>query len=435
MSLRKKPSAEALWASLEPLEARKLLSATLSAKGTLVADGTSGNDIIVISRDPKRPTKILLTINGVGAKFPSGSVKRIEMTGDGGADRLTLNDSLGIISARGATLLGGDGNDTLTGGLAAATFDGNNGDDSILGSSKADVIMGSGGNDTLIGGKGDDQEFGGGGADKIYGSSGNDMLYGDAGNDTLFGEGGNDTLGGDGEDRFQFKGFGVPAPLTGNDSLNGGDGDDWITGGDESATLHDSNNGLDTITGGTGNDILDSRGWDTNPDDVITDRQAGDIVPMEDHTRVATAAEIAQGESAYAVHMHATLIIRINDIGTMRQVQLPTGEGDFVDPVLENTGPRFHIHPNEDGILHMHDLDPHVFMLGEFFRGWGITFDGNHIGRYVVGNGHTLTMTVQHGGVNGGHKPKAVANADFDSYVIQGAADPANGDIITITYT
>jgi hypothetical protein len=44
-------------------------------------------------------------------------------------------------------------------------------------------------------------------------------------------------------------------------------------------------------------------------------------------------------------------------------------------------------------------------------------------------------MTVQHGGVNGGHKPKAVANADFDSYVIQGAADPANGDIITITYT
>ena len=422
-----------LSALVEPLEPRTLLSATLSAKGTLVADGTAGNDTIAISRDPKRFTKILVTIDGVGVKFPSGSVKRIEMTGQGGADRLTLNDSLGIISARGATLLGGDGNDTLVGGLAAATFDGGNGDDSILGSSKADVMTGGAGNDTLIGGKGDDQEFGNAGADHIFGSAGNDMLYGDAGNDTLFGEDGNDTIGGDGEDRFQFKGFSAPAALTGNDSLNGGNGDDWITGGDESATLHDANNGLDTLTGGAGNDILDARGWDANPDDIITDRQTGDIVPMEDHTRVATAAEIAQGESAYAVHMHATLIIRINDNGTMRQVQIPTGEGDFVDPNVDNTGPRLHTHPGQDGILHMHDLDPHVFTLAEFFRGWGITFDANHIGRHVVGAGHTLTMTVKHGGANGGKK--ALANDEFGSYVIQGAEDPLNGDIITITYT
>ncbi len=154
---------------------------------------------------------------------------------------------------------------------------------------------------------------------------------------------------------------------------------------------------------------------------------------MEDHTRVATATELAQGESAYAVHMHATLIIRINDNGTMRHVQIPTGEGDFVDPNLDNTGPRFHVHPNEDGILHMHDLDPHVFTLAEFFRGWGITFDANHIGRYVAGGGHTLTMTVKHGGINGNKKTRA--SDEFGDYVIQGAADPANGDIIVITYT
>jgi Ca2+-binding RTX toxin-like protein len=433
MSLKKRWLSVAGRASVEHLESRTLLSATLSAKGTLVADGTGANDTIVISRDAKRPTKILVTINGTGVKFPSGSVKRIEITGQGGADRLTLNDGLGIISARGATLLGGDGNDTLTGGLAAATFDGNNGDDSILGSSKADVITGGGGNDTLVGGKGDDQVFGGSGVDHIFGSSGNDMLYGDAGNDSVFGEDGNDTIGGDGEDRFQFKGFGVPAPLTGNDSLNGGNGDDWITGGDESGTLHDANNGLDTITGGAGDDILDARGWDTNPNDVITDRQAGDVVPMEDHTRVATAAEIAQGESAYAVHMHATLIIHINDNGTMRQVQIPTGEGDFVDPNADNTGPRFHTHPGQDGILHMHDLDPHVFTLAEFFRGWGITFDANHIGRYVVGGKHTLSMSVKHGGANG--TKHTVSSTEFGDYVIHGAENPLDGDIITITYT
>jgi Ca2+-binding RTX toxin-like protein len=418
---------------IEELETRQMLSAVLSAKGTLVADGGSGADTIVISRDPRRSSKIRVTINGVGAKFSSASVKRIEMYGEGGADRLTLDDSRGVISARGATLMGEAGNDTLVGGLAAVTFDGGDDNDSILGSSKADLMMGGAGNDTLIGGKGNDLASGGAGSDMIHGSTGNDMLYGDAAGDTIFGEAGDDTIGGDGEDRFQFKGLSDPAALTGNDSLNGGDGEDWITGGDESATLHDQNNGLDTITGGAGIDILDARGFNTNPDDVITDRQSGDIVPMEDHTRVATGAEIALGDAAYAVHMHATLIIRINDGGTMRQVQIPAGLGDFVDPNLANTGPRFHTHPGQEGILHMHDLDPHVFTLAEFFSNWGVTFDRNHIGRYVVGGGHTLTMTVKHGGVNGGQQ--TVANNDFEAYVIQGASDPLNGDIITITYS
>ena len=132
----------AVQAVIEELEARQMLSATLSAKGTLVADGGLGADTIVISRDPRRSSKIRVTINGVGAKFPSASVKRIEMYGEGGADHLTLNDSLGVISARGATLMGEAGNDTLAGGLAAVTFDGGDDNDSILGSSIADLMMG-----------------------------------------------------------------------------------------------------------------------------------------------------------------------------------------------------------------------------------------------------------------------------------------------------
>jgi len=125
----------------------------------------------------------------------------------------------------------------------------------------------------------------------------------------------------------------------------------------------------------------------------------------------------------------------INVGGTMKQVQIPSGEGDFVNPNVANTGPAFHVHSGagEDGVLHMHDLDPHVFTLGEFFRGWGVTIDANHIGRYAVGNGHTLTMTVKHGGVNGGQQP--VVNTEFGDYVIQGAEFPEDGDIITITYT
>jgi hypothetical protein len=133
--------------------------------------------------------------------------------------------------------------------------------------------------------------------------------------------------------------------------------------------------------------------------------------------------------------MHATLIIQINVGGVLKQVRIPAGEGDFVDPNVANTGPALHVHSGggEDNVLHMHDLEPHVFTLGEFFRGWGVTLDATHIGRYVAGSGHTLTMTVRHGGINGGRRARATAA--FGDYVIQGAEFPEDGDIITITYT
>jgi len=73
-----------------------------------------------------------------------------------------------------------------------------------------------------------------------------------------------------------------------------------------------------------------------------------------------------------------------------------------------------------------------VFTLGEFFRNWGVTLDDHHIGRYIAGNGHSLTVTVKHGGVNG--TKHTITIADAVNYVIQGATDPDNGDLITITY-
>jgi Ca2+-binding RTX toxin-like protein len=418
-------------ASLESLEPRQLLAATLSAKGTLVVEGTSSGDTIVISRDPKRTTKILATINGAGVKFNSASVKRIEMYGDGGGDAVTLNDSLGVISARGASLYGGDGDDTLVGGLASALFDGGNGFDSILGSSRSDEIYGGIADDTLVGGKGDDLIVGGGNNDRIFGSAGNDLLYGDGGSDTIFGEDGNDTIGGDGEDRFDFAGQAAPPSMLANDSLVGGNGDDWITGGDESATLHDQDNGKDTLTGGAGNDVLDARGWSVgsgNLDDVITDRQAGDIVPMENYTRPATPAEAAMLDDAYVVHAHAVLHLNITDGGAPKAVEIPAGVGDFVDPDVNDTGPRLHTHSGDTSVIHMHDLDPHSFTLGEFFRGWGVTISATNVGRYQAARGHTLTVTVTHGDGT----TETIAHPY--NYVIQGADTPAQGDQITVTY-
>lgn len=144
----------------------------------------------------------------------------------------------------GSDLLGGVGNDLLTG------TDG------------ADDLAGGGGNDTLHGMEGDDWIFG----DDTYDPAGNDVLYGGEGSDTLAGNGGHDTLnGGDGDDRL-FGGEGDDRLIgdDGTDWLDGGDGDDWLSGGkgddDLAGGLGDDTlsggEGADSLHGGDGNDVL-----------------------------------------------------------------------------------------------------------------------------------------------------------------------------------
>ena len=163
--------------------------------------------------------------------------------------------------------------------------------------------------------------------------------------------------------------------------------------------------------------------------DVITDRGAGDIVPMENYTRPATPAEAALGEDAYAVHAHAVIHLNITDVaGVAQTVLIPAGLGDFVDPDVNDTGPRIHTHSDDTSVIHMHDLDPHVFTLGEFFRGWGVTISATNVGRYQAARGHTLTVTVTHG--NGSTE----TIEDPYTYVIQGGEMPADGDQIVVTY-
>jgi Ca2+-binding RTX toxin-like protein len=120
------------------------------------------------------------------------------------------------------------------------TIVGGAGNDSITGTSSADSLSGLGGDDTLVGLGGNDTLRGGDGNDSLDGGSGTDLLDGGAGNDTLVGGSDGDTLLG-----------GV-----GNDSLDGGDGRDSIDGGAGDDTLIGGNND-DTLVGGDGIDTAD----------------------------------------------------------------------------------------------------------------------------------------------------------------------------------
>lgn len=107
---------------------------------------------------------------------------------------------------------------------------------------------------------------GGDGNDKITGSNAQNNLNGNAGNDTLSGGGGDDNLDGG----------------LGNDSLDGGAGDDFLSGG----------GGNDILKGGAGIDTADF--GDLDPQDTLAG-QAGITLTLVNGAGIATYIEHANG--------------------------------------------------------------------------------------------------------------------------------------------
>ncbi len=115
---------------------------------------------------------------------------------------------------------GQDGIDTLdysaltipvTVNLAARTADGVTGTvdriERVIGGAGDDIITGTGGDDTLLGGDGNDTINGGAGNDILTGGAGNDTINGGTGNDTITGGQGDDNLyGGNGDDTYVYAG-------------------------------------------------------------------------------------------------------------------------------------------------------------------------------------------------------------------------------------
>ena len=127
---------------------------------TLVVNGTSGDDAIVLSGSG---AALAVTINGRPMSgSPFANVTKVVVNAGAGNDsvdlsRLSLN----------ATANGGPGNDTLGGTRA---------NDVLNGEAGHDVLNGNDGNDNLLGGAGDDTLTGGAGVDVFHGEDGNDLI-------------------------------------------------------------------------------------------------------------------------------------------------------------------------------------------------------------------------------------------------------------------
>ncbi len=196
-------------------------------------------------------------------------------------------------------LVGGQGNDTLTGGAVAAKLLGCGGDDTITGSSVDDELSGGPGNDTVNGGSGNDTFLESGdeplcfsavrgvtvsmrglGTDVLNGGPGLEdrldltarsapltiTLCVDAAAATGAGTCGNPRNDGEAGEADTVLNTEIVEGGQGNDTITGASADEWISGNGGDDVLSggggndhlDGNAGINTLTGGSGADICDN---------------------------------------------------------------------------------------------------------------------------------------------------------------------------------
>jgi Ca2+-binding RTX toxin-like protein len=254
--------------------------------GVLTVFGDGAPNTITVSRNAAGA----ILVNG-GAVAVSGgtptvaNVTSIQVFGLGGADTITLDEASGALPS--ASLFGGGGGDTLTGGSSSDQLFGQPGNDTLLGKGGTDFLFGSSDNDTMTGGDADDQ---------VFGESGDDRMIWNPGDDTDLDEGGSgsDTVevnGGGGAEVFTTTANGArvrfdrldPAPFSidiGTSEFlllnaNGG-GDSFSATGNLAALITigvNGGTGADTILGSNGHDFL-SGGDD---DDFVDGQQGNDF--------------------------------------------------------------------------------------------------------------------------------------------------------------
>ncbi len=139
----------------------------------LLINGTANSDAIIVQPVPGQPEQVRVVFPGLLlGPYAATAFDRIEIFA------LAGNDSVAVDAAitQPATIHGGAGYDSISGG---------SGDDVIYGDADIDTISGNAGNDVILGGDG---------IDYLYGNLGNDVLIGGGGIDWLSGNEGDDLL-------------------------------------------------------------------------------------------------------------------------------------------------------------------------------------------------------------------------------------------------
>ncbi|PWS36700.1 calcium-binding protein [Falsiroseomonas bella] len=327
----------------------------LSSAGRLFAFGDSRDNDIEVGRDAAGR---LLVNNGAvpikGTVPTVANTLQIQVFGQGGNDRITVNEANGALPR--ATLFGGAGDDTITGG---------SGSDMLFGQDGNDALLGKGGNDLLFGGRGDDTLTGGDGNDQLFGEAGNDLLIWNPGDDTDLFEGGAgiDTTqvnGGNGAEVFTATANGTrvrfdrldPAPFsldmgtvetlvvnmnggndsfsatgnlaalisvtvdggTGNDTILGSNGTDLLLGGDGNDFV-DGQQGSDTAFLGAGDDVFQ---WDPGDGSDVVEGQAGtDTLLFNGSNGNEVMSLAANGGRALFARNLGNIVMDLDDVETL----------------------------------------------------------------------------------------------------------------------
>jgi Ca2+-binding RTX toxin-like protein len=237
-------------------------------------NGGGGHDYIIGSAGND-------TLNGTkGQNYING--------GDGddtliGGDLSELDENYGYYKYVNNELIGGKGNDTIWSVTQEKGYQGDTTyfDNYMEGNEGNDTIYANGYRDTVYAGSGDDEihswKVSGGSEGMIFGEEGNNRIY-------LYGDGYQRVEVGDGDNLIDTtKSTGRNGIVTGNgnNTINGGDGEDIITAGFGINTIH-AGGGNDTVVvwgdgsvvdSGAGNDTITAYGTTTvnggSGDDVI----------------------------------------------------------------------------------------------------------------------------------------------------------------------
>lgn len=162
-------------------------------------------------------------------------------------------------------VVGGNGNDTITGSWASSTLAGGAGNDRLIATGgPQNVLDGGTGDDEITGGWGNDRLIGGEGNNTIRANGSSSVITAGSGNDTITGSWGDDQIdAGHGNNRIDAAG-GKNTVIAGDgdDTITSGWGDDTIDAGNGNNTI-DAGGGTNHITSGAGNDVVRADGTNT----------------------------------------------------------------------------------------------------------------------------------------------------------------------------